>query len=130
MSGPYEAISSFLDGEPCEPSEVLSALETDVGRAALVDFVRLRVVTARPVMPGDAFYARWNDHMQLAAARHQRRSRWPVAAALAASLIIGFWSGSRMANRPIENVPPKADRVVEFENGVDWHQPVTVESQP
>jgi hypothetical protein len=130
MSGPYEAISVFLDGEPYEPSEVLTALDTDAGRRALADFVRLRVVTARPVMPSDAFYARWHEHVRLAATRHQRRSRWPVAAALAASLIIGFWSGSRMANRPIESVPPKADRVVEFENGVDWHQPVNGEPQP
>jgi hypothetical protein len=132
-------VSAYLDGEPVEACVVLAALDAEEGRQALVDFVRLRLVACDDVMPRSEFYDRMRGVMPTLPARSARRPRgniaWPIAAALAASLAIGFWTGTAFTTQNVArstqgqsagplkpDAPPKAVRVIEFQPGVDWHQ--------
>jgi hypothetical protein len=132
-------VSAYLDGEPVEAASVLAALDTEEGRQVLVDFVRLRLVVRDDESPRPEFYGRMRGVMPTLPARSGRRPRgniaWPIAAALAASLAIGFWTGSAFTTQNVArssrgqsvgplkpDAPPKAVRVIEFQPGVDWHQ--------
>jgi hypothetical protein len=123
-------LSAYVDGEPVEPGAVLEALDSEEGRLALADFVRLRLITAAHGTPSPEFYARMRDAVPVIAPRTRRPPAWTMGAALAASLAFGFWIGSAVASRnavPSGSValggPPKAARVIELLPGVDWHQP-------
>lgn len=126
-----DALSAFLDGEAVDTTEVLAALETDEGRRALADFVRLRVLVAdRGETPRPEFYVRMAALTRSPQPITRSRRMWPLAAAVAASLALGFLSGSAITSRTSEEAiaPPNAARVLAFQPGIDWQQaPAPVE---
>jgi hypothetical protein len=122
---PNVALSAFLDGEAVDTANVLAALETDEGRRELADFVRLRLlVSAGEEKPRPEFYARMAALTRSPRPVAISRRRWPLVAAVAASLVLGFWSGSAITSRTSEEPtsPPNAARVLAFQPGVDWQQ--------
>jgi hypothetical protein len=99
-------ISAFLDGEPFDPAELGRALSAPAGRQMLIDFVSLRQLVV-------------DEGPQTSSARAYRRSAWTgwlVAAALALAI------GGAWLMTPKGSTPPKPDRVITLERGVDWQE--------
>ena len=133
MGSQIEAtISAYVDAESVERGAVLAALETEEGREALIEFTRLRLLTAVEGTPGPEFYARLRAEAPVVAPPLRRPLAWTVGVGLAASLAVGFLTGAMTfgawfaradrADRAISDTPPPAARVLEFQEGVDWHQ--------
>jgi Negative regulator of sigma E activity len=120
-----EILSALVDGESVDPEALLATLETPEGRAALVDFARVRRdVRAEEAPPRPAFY----EAMTRAGLHStgERRRALPVwRPALAASLALGIGLGAvagflARPRGPAEEVPPVASRTIVFEPGVNW----------
>ena len=114
------AISAFVDGEPVDPDQLATALEDPEGRAALIDFVRMRAAmrAGEPPLPASL------DRMRHPPAAAVRLLRWPAVAAL---LVLVFLAGL-LAPRPWTttlderaDAPPAPTRVERFTPGIDWH---------
>jgi hypothetical protein len=128
MEQELELLSALIDGEPVAPAALVEALSAPWACEALRDFARLRAaVRADERRPGAAFYDRMD---RILAAGRGRAAPWrrtvkAPALALAAVLVAGIglgvlgglgW-GSRRAGG---EVPPRPERVLRFEPGVDW----------
>ena len=113
-------ISAFIDGEPVNPDHLAAALEDPDGRAALVDFVRMRAAVRAGDPPLPPSLRTFRKPPTPAA----RLLRWPAAAVL---LVLVFLAGLA-APRPwgggsktAPDAPPAPTRVEKFTPGVDWH---------
>lgn len=110
----FAVLSALIDREPVDPDALAVALDDPVGRAELVDFVRLR--------------ARVADQVAIeppVAAPRIRRPRLPaktwIARAALVLLTLGFGAaGGAWYVEQRESRPPAATRVVQFVPGVDW----------
>ena len=130
------AISALVDGEPVDPDQLAAALEDPEGRAALIDFVRMRAAmrAGEPPLPGSLASLRPTGKRPFDSLRSLRagpfdslrslRAGWPAVAAV---LVLVFLAGL-FAPRPwTTNVderadaPPAPTRVERFTPGVDWH---------
>jgi hypothetical protein len=112
-----EVLSAFCDGEIVDPDLFAAALADPHGRAALVDFARLRAAVA-PAGPLPA---------SLASPRRApvRFTAWAVTAA-AAAMVLMIVAVASLIPRPSfrssnDQAPPAPSRVLRFEPGVDWH---------
>jgi hypothetical protein len=125
MAETYEDIlSPLIDGEAINRAAVLDALDSEAGRACLIDLARLRAVAAAPGDPSPAFYDRMARLADDAGEGTPRR-RWKAAVALAASMLIGSLATTAWHWRPgagASVAPPAAARVLEFASGVDWQE--------
>lgn len=126
MNGPdLEILSALLDGESVDPEVLRDALETPEGRAALVDFARVRRdVRADETPPSPAFYeamTRAGLHSTGERRRAMTVSRPAIAATLALGVGLGAVAGFlARPHGPAEEVPPVASRTIVFEPGVNW----------
>ena len=118
-------ISAFIDGEPVNPDHLAAALEDPDGRAALVDFVRMRAAVrlGDPPLPASLASLRPTGKRPFDSLR-SLRAGWPAVAAL---LVLVFLAGL-LAPRPWTttqderaDAPPAPTRVERFTPGVDWH---------
>ena len=114
------ALSAFVDGEPVDVDQLAAALEDPQGRAALIDFVRMRAAMRAGEPPLPASLGR----MRPAPSAGMPLLRWPAVAAL---LVLVFLAGL-LAPRPWATnlderaeAPPAPTRVERFTPGVDWH---------
>lgn len=112
-----EILSAFCDGEIVDPDLFAAALADPHGRAALVDFARLRAAVA-PAGPLPA---------SLASLRRSRArfTAWAVTAA-AAAMVLLIVAVASLLPHPLfapssDQAPPAPSRVLRFEPGVDWH---------
>jgi hypothetical protein len=111
-------LSALLDREPVDPDELSAVLEEGDSRRLLVDFIRLRQLIDRQ----DDEHPLSNATLSSGLAQ----VRWPWRAAAAAVLLSsglagGFWAGGFWAGeRAAQERPPRPDRVVQFQEGVDW----------
>jgi hypothetical protein len=121
---PLALLSAFVDGEPVEPEALAAALRTSGAHEALLDFARLRAALVRDdTRPSPTFHARAE---KLLAAKEPlgdptRRPR-PLAVAavlLLAVLLIADLSARLSPARAAQ--PPRPDRVLHFQPGVDWN---------
>jgi hypothetical protein len=112
-----QVLSAFCDGEIVDPDLFAAALADPHGRAALVDFARLRAAVA-PAGPLPA---------SLASLRRSpaRFTAWAVTAAAAALVLLIVAVASLLPptffTRSIDQSPPAPSRVMRYESGVDWH---------
>lgn len=126
MNGPdLEILSALLDGESVDPEVLRDVLETPEGRAALVDFARVRRdVRADDALPGGAFYEAMSRAGLRAPAGGPRGlpiRRPAIAATLALGVGLGAVAGFlARPHGPAEDVPPVASRTIVFEPGVNW----------
>jgi hypothetical protein len=100
-------ISAFVDDEPFDPAELGQALSDPAGRQMLIDFLSLRQLVVE-------------DGPQTSTVHGHNRSAWAgwlVAAALA--LVIG---GTWFISPRSSAAPPRPDRVVALQQGIDWHE--------
>lgn len=109
----FAVLSALLDREPVEPDLLAEALADPAGRAALVDFVRLRVRVADELGDDESV-------VPLQAARPSAMKRWLLRAALVllplgCGAAAGAWFMAYTESRP-----PTPTRVVQFVAGVDW----------
>ena len=131
---PMELLSAFIDGEEVDPRALADALAAPGAREMLRDFALLRAeVREDESRPSAEFYAEMDKVLE-GNLGIDRRPWWiraiPVpapalAAMVLAAVLVGGWAtfGLRMGgdgDRP--ELPPKPDRVVRFEPGVDWQQ--------
>ncbi len=128
IEDPAELLSAFLDGENVEPVALAEALSSPGAREALRDYALLRArVRADTVSPGAAFY----EAMERALGSERRARFWewswirvpaPAFAALVVTALgLGIWAGFGLQRGTKGNeTPPRPDRVVRFETGVDW----------
>jgi len=118
-----EALSALVDGEQVGDVAVLAeALSAPEGRAALLDYVRLRtVVRGDDGRPRPQFYEKVRPILA-------RPSRWSAPRRfrrIAAAVILVLGTAGlvdlslRLRERPADQ-PPHATRVLRFEPGVDW----------
>lgn len=134
-----ETLSAFLDGEAIDPKDLAEALGAPGAREVLKDFALIRAeVLSDESQPGAAFYQRMNRMLESPV----RRKPWwsaavPVPAyALAATAVfvvaVGVWAGRGITTSSAgsSEIPPKPDRVVTFQPGVDWNQNVSGSSAP
>ena len=119
------AISAFVDGEPVDVDQLAAALEDPQGRAALIDFVRMRAAmrAGEPPLPASLASLRPTGKRPFDSLR-SLRAGWPAVAAL---LVLVFLAGL-LAPRPWATnlderaeAPPAPTRVERFTPGVDWH---------
>ena len=113
-----EVISAFIDGEAVDPTLLAGALADPVGRQCLVDLLRLGTLVAEAENGLDV----------PSPVPKQKTPRWLLAAA--AALIVGagaFAAGVQVAQQSMQasvtaqqQVPPKADRVIELREGIEW----------
>jgi hypothetical protein len=108
----FEVLSALLDREPVDPGQLRVAIDDPEGRAALVDFVRLRAQTQRSFDVEDA------DGTP-AASRSQSGTWLARAAALLVTLGLGAAGGAWWVEHR-ERRPPAPTQVVQFVPGVDW----------
>ena len=114
------AISAFVDGETVDPDQLAAALEDPDGRAALVDFVRMRAAVRLSETPLPQSLRTFRRPPTPAV----RLLRWPAVAAL---LVLVFLAGLLVprpwTTGPEEraDAPPAPTRVERFTPGVDWH---------
>jgi len=99
-------ISAFVDDEPFDPAELGAALADPAGRQLIIDFLSLRQLVAEEGPQTPTVY------------RHGRSAwaGWLVAAALALAI------GGAWLMAPKSSTPPKPDRVITLERGVDWQE--------
>jgi hypothetical protein len=110
-------VSAFLDNEPVDPDALGAALDDPEGRAALVDFIRLRrsVDAAGDPIPASLQTLRRRPVARMAALR------WSAAAALLVLMFLAGWMVPRPRSGAGEPVaPPEPARVEKFVPGVDW----------
>ena len=129
-----QTISAFVDGEAVDADQLAAALEHPEARAALVDFVRMRVVVGAgdAPLPASLRSLRAGPFGSLRSLRagpfgslRSLRAGW---AAVAALFVLAFLAGL-VAPRPwtaargeAAEAPPAPTRVEKFTPGVDWHQ--------
>jgi hypothetical protein len=116
-----EVISAFLDNEPFDANELAHALAEPGGRELLLDLMALRAVVQEDSAAGAT-------PVVIRTAARQRR-RWAAVGFAAATLLFGV--GSILAVKALRpgtsspsaeaDVPPRPDRVVTFEPGLEWH---------
>jgi hypothetical protein len=109
MSSAHEVISAFLDEEPFDSQELLTALSDPAGRALLIDLVALRQI----VQPIEAV-------PPLSVVNPVRRPVWRIAAAAAAlflTLTGGYLVGERRASTSSSEAPLPT-RVIQAESFV------------
>lgn len=127
---PREALSAFLDGEDVPARELTNALSLPNSREMLVDFVLLRAgFRADESWPGHRFQEEMETALAPPPSPIKRFiSPVPLFAALgtAAVLMVVVLLGRSGPNMPppIDLDPPAVDRVLSFEQGVDWHEGV------
>lgn len=114
-----DTISAFVDGEPVDPDQLATALEAPEGRAALVDFVRMRAAmrAGEPPLPASLGSLR-RTPVGL------RLVRWPAVAALLLLVFLAGLLAPRPWTRPQappDDGPPVPTRIERFTPGVDWH---------
>lgn len=111
-------VSAFLDNEPVDPDALGAALDDPEGRAALVDFVRLRqgLGAGTDPLPASLATLRRRPVARIAALR------WSAAAALLVLVFLAGWLAPRPWTREALSAaaPPEPARVEKFEPGVDW----------
>ena len=109
----FAVLSALIDREPVDPDALAAALDDPAGRAALVDFVRLRLRVAGAVALDDS----------VSPVRPKPSSPMKVWLARAAlvllPLVFGAAAGAWFIERR-ESRPPTPTRVVQFVPGVDW----------
>lgn len=108
----FEVLSALLDREPVDPDQLRLALDESEGRAALVDFVRLRAETQRTFDVDDGTRIP-------AASRSQDRAWLARAAAVLVTLALGAAGGAWWVEQR-EQRPPAPTQVMQFRPGVDW----------
>jgi hypothetical protein len=123
-SDPLEVLSSFVDGELVDPDALAAALMAPGGRETLLDFARLRsTLAAEEARPGPEFYTRMSAVFP-AAAEVRRSVSGPRRLALAAVVVLGMLGlvdvGLRLRDVRGPEQPPRPDRVLQFQPGVDW----------
>ena len=125
MDAHLETLAAWVDAEPVQHGDVIRALETDEGRAYVVDLMALRRLVAA-TMPQDEAHA------------VARPRRWRVAAAAAAAVVCmaGGFAAGRLAVPPapvavpavtpaMATIPaPTPTRVIRLEEGVDWRETI------
>jgi hypothetical protein len=123
-SNPLEVLSAFVDGEPVEPDVLAPALLAPGGREALLDFARLRsALAAEEDRPRPEFYARMSGVLPAASPVGARTpgTRWLTLAAVVLLGALGLADvGLRLRDARGGEQPPRPDRVLQFQPGVDW----------
>ena len=118
-----EILSAFVDGEDYDPQVLMRALAAPGAQACLIDFVRLRADVVDEEQPSPEFYGAMRA--ALSVGRGSRlwwaAKRAAAAAVLAFALLGVFDLAQRLRTQPGGDAPPRADRVVRFEPGVDWN---------
>ena len=109
----FAVLSALVDREPVDPDILALALDDPEGRAQLVDFVRLRALTAREFAAQDA------AHREPEAGRGGASIWLRRAAAVVLPLALGLAGGAWWVDR-MEERPPAPDRVLRFTVGDDW----------
>jgi hypothetical protein len=120
-----EVLSGFVDGESVDPEALAVALLSPGGREALLDFVRLRsAIAADDTRPSAGFYRRMAQTLHSTVpgpAFHVAGWRRFAAAAVLALAALGLVDlGIRLRNPRGVEKPPRPDRVLQFQPGVDW----------
>jgi hypothetical protein len=117
-----EALSAFMDGEAVDPQALATALLAPGGRESLLAFARLRSALADDdSRPSDGFYRRMSPQL----GRQQPRGRWASRVLRIAASLVVLALAARGATdflRRSSDEPPRADRVLRFTPGVDWHE--------
>lgn len=132
-----EIISAFADGESVDTGHLVEALENPAGHAALLDFLRMRETVERdPRRPSPEMVVALSERLE-------RRIPWwrrailvpaavPAGLGLLLALFLSFWlalNASVQTPQPLAETaleetvaanPPTPDRVLRFEEGVDW----------
>lgn len=118
----HEVISAFLDNEPFDANELGQALGEPGGRELLLDLMALRAVVQEDSAAGVTSV----DTRPIT----RQRGLW-IAAGFAAATVL-FAAGSVLAVKTLRpaitstsseaDVPPRPDRVVTFEPGLEWHE--------
>ncbi len=126
-----DILSAFCDGEIVDPELLAAALADSHGRAALIDFARLRAAVAPAGLlpaslgslrrlPASAFA----PFQPLALRRDRRFTGWGVTAAAAALLLLIVAAASLLPRTlfrgSADEAPPAPSRVVRYQPGVDW----------
>jgi len=118
------ALSALVDGEEvADPALLSEALASAEGRAALLEFVRLRAaVRADDSCPRPEFYEKVRPAVGPARAWSSRGLLRGLAAAVV--FVLGTAGlvdlGLRLRGVKQAEQPPRASRVLRFEPGVDW----------
>jgi negative regulator of sigma E activity len=116
-----QVLSAFLDGEVVDPDRLAAALGDPAGRAALVDFVRLReAVTSNAPLPLSL------ERLRADAPLPKRSVSWwravVVSAGMALLIVTVLALFQRLKDvRTSEDSPPAPSRTVRYVPGVDWH---------
>jgi hypothetical protein len=103
----HSVISALLDDEPLDAAELARALADPAGRRLLLDLVALRQLVREDGPDVAAGLVRSSAS----------RTAWLVAAAVILA-ISGTWF---VASR-VSAAPPRPDRVITLERGVDWQE--------
>ena len=117
----HEVISAFVDNEPFDANALATSLAEPGGRELLLDMLALRAVVQEEgsgALPA----------IDLRAHARQRRL-WIATGFAAATLIFGIGGALTLktpqtapaADTQATDTPPRPDRVVTFEPGVEWH---------
>jgi len=118
------ALSALVDGEAVnDPALLAEALASAEGRAALLEFVRLRAtVRADESLPRAEFYESVRPMLGKPGGWISR----PFLRRLAAAVVFVLGTaglvdlGLRLRGEKPADQPPRATRVLRFEPGVDW----------
>src|SRR5262245_55900810 len=123
MREDFEVLSALLDGEVIEIQTLERALDDPRGRAALVDFARLRqIAKADDARPGERFSGRARSEASSGSRRLVTRGvPWPLAAA---AVVIAMLAGSLVSFDDFtsggQSGPPQTTRELRFQPGIDW----------
>ena len=117
-------LSKLVDGDAVDPNELAEILEHSEGRAALVDLVAIRSsLKADQSVPSEDFYRKADGILRRPFFSHVIVSIASAAAALLFAAVLVFSLRLTDNHEPVtDSEPPKADRIVIFEEGVDWNQ--------
>jgi hypothetical protein len=115
-------ISAFVDGESVDADRLAAALEYPEARAALVDFVRMRVAVRAGDLPLPPSLSTFRKARPSAA--RMRVLRWPAVAALLALVFLAGLIAPRPWTSDRDDVAeaPAPTRIEQFTPGIDWHQ--------
>jgi hypothetical protein len=121
----HAVLSAFLDNEPFNAAELGDALAAPGGRELFIDLIALRhLVQDDPAVLAPA----------PARTASTDRRLWAAAGFLAATVVFGVASAVMRPDlfpsatptvTPGSDIaaPPRPDRVVKFEPGLEWHDP-------